>query len=162
MARKMLLVSEDAMKRAFEKQQDPAARERNDLDAEMNRIMNDRTLDMSEKWKLYQQVLHRYLNVKDEPIKVSMDTAKEPLMRDFQIKNTTATAAKHTPPAPPPPLSTSFTGDNDNLLQFIPKTYRSKGKQLMQYLSQNNVRWNEMGEVIIDNKTISGIKNISR
>jgi hypothetical protein len=160
MARKMLLVPENAMKKltAAVSRIDggDSNKERSDLDDEMTRILTDKTLKSAEKWKLYQQVLHRYLDVKDAPIKVTMDGLSTALMP--------ATAARADANDDDDGGGVGDGGDDEQSEQNrftkfsrnIPVRVREKGRKMLEYLSERDVNWDENGLVYINNQPVVG------
>ena len=135
-----MLVSEDMMKHFNQSYKD-----KNDLDDEMNKILNDGTISASEKWKLYQQVLHRFLNVKDEPVKVNVENWQQPTQPIQSVGQSADQSVGQT--AKP----TDFT-------KYMPKSYRKRGKDLLENIERTapNIKWNNFGEVSIDGKPIAG------
>lgn len=64
-AKKMIIVSQEALQRVNQQQGNQTTRHNDtvsELDREMLRLLNDKTLSDTEKWNQYQQVLQRYLH----------------------------------------------------------------------------------------------------
>ena len=128
----MLLVSEEEMKRL--KQEKISHNPKESLDDEMNKILDNTQLSKDEKWKLYQQVLHRYLNAEEPAIKVAI---AENSKKSSQIDNE----------------EMKF----ENFCKYMPPRFRTKGMQLMQLLSSiPDIKWDNLGEVSVGGEPIHG------
>ena len=100
------------------------------IDEEMNRILNDNSLDDREKWKMYQQVLQRFLHFADqkrEPIGV-------------------------------PIVDTHPTGDMDIIVESFPTTYQRDVRNLLRYILRNPniLRWDQMGTIYVNDQVVPG------
>src|SRR5687768_13261269 len=131
MAKRMLLVSEDAMKRLQPQQIPAAASARDSLDSEMNEILSNHSIPPEEKWKLYQQVLHRYLGVKDEPVKVEMT------MPSKQEQSMDIGAVKQQQPLELKARPAEEGGYGDIAYRYAPTRFRNKVKQICDFISNN-------------------------
>jgi hypothetical protein len=90
MAKRMILVPESFLHRLHHSSPSSASSygsARDALDREMTKILNNKSLKLGEKWKLYQQVLRRYLNIRDKPVKTQVDVdggKKQQQQKDFR------------------------------------------------------------------------------
>lgn len=105
------------------------------LDAEMNEILHANG-DDREKWARYQQVLFRYLELKN---------------------------AERPAPDPPKNIAEDEGEPVDNtmldssILDTVPKKFRNKAKNLVRRLRiAGNVKWDTRGDVAIDGAPIPG------
>lgn len=92
------------------------------LDAEMNRILNDKRLDDREKWKLYQQVLQRFLHFaaqNREPINL-------PIVEPTNVIN--------------------------DIVESFPQMYQRDARNLLRIMMRNKqlVRWDDDGTVYVN------------
>jgi len=118
-----------------------AAAENNNLDAEMTRILNDKQLDDSEKWKLYQQVLQRHLHMtaaKREPINLPIVDTEMGATQDRMQRTATALV--------------------DELVESFPKIYKSEARSLLRTMARRDdlVSWDSDGFVYVKNQKIPG------
>lgn len=114
------------------------------LDNEMQSILNQPSKDDTEKWKLYQQILQRYLHFTEE--------SRKPLSVEVHSHPGTITSEK----------TDSVESNSDEklskVLATIPKTYQSKGALLLRHLTADPKRfsWDANGVVSIDGTVIQG------
>lgn len=108
------------------------------LDAEMSDVLNSDIYENDrEKWNSFQQVLSRFLALKN------IDSAKKRAVEEEEKK-------KKIPDA------------NEklrifNLLQNVPKTYNDKANKLIQFIEKApNIEWRKSGEIFIDGKEVVG------
>jgi hypothetical protein len=94
------------------------------LDAEMNRILNDKRLDDREKWKLYQQVLQRYLHF----------------------------AAQNREPINLPVVESPTHTVMDDIVESFPQMYQRDARNLLRIMLRNKqlVRWDDAGTVYVN------------
>lgn len=144
----MILIPQETMER-LESQKtsttvptDPAGR----LDQEMRSILVQEDKTDREKWKLYRQVLHRYLFFTGE--------SRKPLQFNVRsVANEGAleqTASDSEGPAQPP---------TEDIVVSVPQKYQKKAELLLKHLLQNSdgkLSWNREGQVFIDGTTIEG------
>lgn len=157
-AKKMVLIPSEAMER-FQRNNIRQVSELSDgggnsgrvssdpitrLDSEMQSILNQSSKDDAEKWKLYQQILQRYLHFTEE--------SRKPLRLEV-----------HSQPGDTPSEKTDsvepISGEKlSKVLATIPKTYQSKGELLLRHLTSNPKRfsWDANGVVSIDGAVIQG------
>jgi len=152
-ARKMVLVPEETLSRfrnssssnAFA---DPLATESSTLDFEMQRILARKDLHPHDKWKLYQQSLHRYLQLADQsrqPLKLEIES-KLPLQTGMEV------AAAESTEMPNNDLQhVQQQLSIDDIVQFMPQNRQQKAKVLLNSLKTNGLSWNANGEVFVDN-----------
>ena len=114
----MILIPQDAVQRLKGDKTDVTA-----LDKEMTNILKNNKLSDTEKWKLYNQTLQRYLHVTDQhrkTIEIAMTTAEDPTLLQDALKST------------------------------VPKKYQSKAMQLYVILRRSkDISWSQNGEVTI-------------
>lgn len=105
----------------------------NDLDTEMGAILDNSVLGEKEKWVRYQQMLQRYLKLKDQerqPLKVTMEESKQE-------------------------ASQPAVGLHQEIIESIPKMFKKKAKMLLHRLeSSNDMSWDGRGVVSIKGNTI--------
>ena len=138
--RKMALVDPRLLKSLHEntKPQPPVDKILHDLDAEMTSILGSDT-DVSEKVRLYNQVLLRYNEMtntraaKPTPVVVmKSDTVDNVPAAGATVETAVVTAGQSTDPV--------------NIVGTLPKTLQEKGRQMLSRLSK--VAWNERGELM--------------
>ena len=105
------------------------------LDSELSAIHYEKKFNSdAEKWLAYQQILEKYLQKKGVFGSV---TASQPPPRDDDAK--TEEESKK-------------ALDASVMAQSVAKTYRSKAKQLADFIaSSSNIGWTDTGRVVIDN-----------
>ena len=110
----------------------PNLAELSKLDQEMKLVLDDKNTSPDLKYKQYSQVLHKYMNLRDEqlrPVPIS-------------IKQITTTAPQKLP---------------DILLDSVPKTNRNKARILLQHVENTpRITWNDQLELIVDGKKVDG------
>lgn len=125
-ARKMILIPSDTVDRV----RGASDSVKNSLDIQMREILDHKTMSDLEKWKMYKEVLDRYLNFNNElrkPISLSVEGGEEP-----------AAAA------------VNFERDSvkKELLSTVPKKYANKARLLYDKLLKSDIiNWDEMGQV---------------
>ena len=143
--RKMALVEPRLLKSLHENTtpQPPVDKILRDIDAEMTSILGS-DADVSEKVRLYNQVLLRYNEM-------SKTRAAKPtpvvVMKADTVDNEAAA----------PPVETAAVGQSTepaNIVGTLPKTLQEKGRQLLSRLS--TVAWNERGELMHEGVAIHG------
>lgn len=123
------------------------------LDKEMSDILKLQTTDNAEKWKLYQQVLQRYLYFSKE--------ARKPIQLDIREEGgDTGTDVDGAP------LKQEIGGETSGeerlnlgrVLGTIPKKFIAKAKLLLGMLTDMPTRfsWNNVGAVAIDGVPVPG------
>ena len=143
--RKMALVDQRLLKSLHENTtpQPPVDKILRDIDAEMTSILGS-DADVSEKLRLYNQVLLRYNEMtktraaKPTPVVV---------MKADTVDNEAAA----------PPVETPAVGQSTepaNIVGTLPKTLQEKGRQLLSRLS--TVAWNERDELMHEGVAIHG------
>lgn len=117
------------------------------LDSEMNEILHDTTITNDrEKWSKYQQVLQRYLTLKNLNEQKNDQTdlrheLEEKLDDDIEEKKRKKEIEK--------------------ILGQVPKTYRQKALKFLNFISQtSNIRWRSDGRIVI-NDTVLPNSNVS-
>ena len=120
----------------------------------MGDILSSKKLDDEEKAKLYNQVLQRYLTYydqrKSQPLYVKLTTPKpaEAPKQEEAKENTEE-------PTPEKPVLSTV---EQEVMKSVPKLYKSGARQLLDKIkeNQNVLHWNEKGELLYENKPISG------
>jgi len=98
-----------------------------ELDEEMNKILTRSDLPSSEKIKLYDQVLQRYMVYKDK----LNNTVQKVQIEDKKVY------------------------EENEILKGFPNQYLSKAKQLVNFIKSNSsIGWNNTGELMFDEKPI--------
>lgn len=131
------------------------------LDEEMNKVLNTK-LEDREKWSLYLQTLQRYLYFAEkdrQPLEIPItsifndmaNTKKEKISseRDSDVKGISSKVDEVS--------GTSENYGKSQLLHILPKSYKSKGELLIDFLLKNKekIYWDEKGTVFIDNKEVN-------
>ena len=121
-----------------------------DLDSEMSSVLNSKD-SVDVKFKLYQQALQRYLNLKDElrrPVYLQIDA--QPAVADAEKKNDVAAAV--------PTVASGETQTRlqlDTLLDSIAPTYRNQAHKLVRHIERSNaVDWIAAGELVIGGQRV--------
>ena len=143
-ARKMVLIPRDSLERIGQLQrlqtesvQTPGIASSR-LDVEMSKILNG-TDDDREKWAKYQQVLSRYLQLKN--------TERPAIPQPKKEEDETDTAA----------VASDNSMLDRSILLTVPNKFRSKAKNLVSRLrNAGNVTWDTRGDVLIDGAPIPG------
>lgn len=133
-AKKMILVPQDFFAKLNQQKNEQTGLTSN-LDVEMGSLLDNESLGEKEKWVRYQQMLQRYLTLKEQerqPLKVTMEESKQETTR--------------------PPVSL-----HQEIIETIPKMFKKKANMLLQRLeSSNDVSWDERGVVTIKGNVILG------
>lgn len=158
--RKMILIDPSVIEKLKHKEstsEDPLSR----LDQEMQNILVSKLGD-HEKWKLYSQILQRYLYFSDEgrrPIKLPL-LPEETYDSNSMIKkeNSDLELPNNNPPTTKKDVSESLIYDASNLIKVIPKSFKKKGELLVNALinNKNIIKWDEQGTVFIEDEAIPG------
>lgn len=153
--KKMMLVPPEALwGRA-----DPIAHQVSKLDVEMQGILQRQDLDEYTKSKMYHQVLQRYLQAKDQlqvatPVMVKSEA---PPSQPPPPPTTKAATTPSTTPTSSPPLQPTTTKVEQEVLDSVPISYRSKAKRLLNYIQQvPNISFNARSELVIDGQPVPG------
>jgi hypothetical protein len=103
------------------------------------------------KFKLYQQALQRYLNLKDElrrPVYLQIDA--QPAVADAEKKNDVAAVVPNVASG-----ETQTRMQLDTLLDSIAPTYRNQAHKLVRHIEKSNtVDWNAVGELVIGGQRV--------
>lgn len=145
--KKMVLLPHEALAKFHEK---PASRTSgdvmNDLDQEMSRILKQRAAD-SEKWKMYEQALQKYLYFVNEQ--------KKPTALIFPETNTKESEIERESESP------RDTVLKDRLLTLIPEKFKNAASALYEHLSTPEARayisWDRNGTTSVGGETFSSI-----
>lgn len=154
-ARKMVIVPQELIDKfqSFDSSQKSAKRAYKSLDDEMEEIMKNKRFDDSEKWKLYNQVLQRFLNLasnKRKPINIPIvnttftdQTQRQPLQEEWNEEPQT----HYIPPNQIEEITGSFS-----------KAYQNDARSLLRFMIRNGspISWDNNLELYIDGKKIPG------
>lgn len=145
-AKKMVIVPQEVLERFQPTNTSEAVKEDN-LDAEMHRILNNKRLGDGEKWKLYQQVLQRYLHVADQkrqPVNLPIMDTPEGVASDNMLRTSRALI--------------------DEIVETFPSGYKLQVRNLLRELTSKGdvVNWTSDGSVYVRGKKIpnSNIKDV--
>src|SRR5436190_2710908 len=132
-AKKMVIVPPELIARLEHNNNSTQQVSSSSLDAEMSRILSDKRLADNDKWKLYQQVLQRHLNI-NACINI-VDTDMGLIQNNMQ-----RTAAALV----------------DEIVESFPKIYKSEARSLLRTMARNGDRisWDSSGFVYVQNKMI--------
>jgi hypothetical protein len=127
-----------------------------DLDTEMSSVLNSKD-PVDVKFKLYQQALQRYLNLKDElrkPVYLQIDA--EPTAAGVDaVKKNNVTAGADVPPVTVASSETQTRLPLDTLLDRIPHSYRNQAHKLVRHLEKTDaVDWNAAGELVVGGQRV--------
>jgi hypothetical protein len=98
------------------------------LDDEMEEILNNRKLDDNEKWKLYKQVLHQFLNVaSNNRMPINLPIADAVPVKEIIYDQ----------------------GQLESIIDTFSKSYKADARNLLRYITRNDslIRWNHKYEV---------------
>lgn len=177
-ARKMVVVPHEVFERlqaktaaaTNESHQQTAKRTHPTLDDEMESIMNDKKLDDSEKWKLYNQVLQRFLNkasINRQPLNIPiLDTTPDigmMMMRGEQYEDIGEEVVRdNNEQQQRRNVDRVYQAQIEDIAETFTKTYRNDARQLLRFMSRpqrdgnQSFGWTDNNEVIIDGRTIPG------
>lgn len=153
--KKMILVEPSVLEKLKQKEHssdDTLSR----LDKEMDKIIRSK-MDDREKWSLYYQTLQRYFHFSDQnklPLKLSIVSNKFDETKHDKIDNQTQTDPVQTEASSEQGVLHVY--DHAYLLKLIPKTFKQKGKILIDCIQQNpdQIKWDDKGTVFLKNKII--------
>ena len=118
------------------------------LDQAMKQILNGKDVSQEEKFKLYHQILQKYLLYKEKVEPMTVKVTGEPSVPEPQ------TIAL---PPPPPAEETQGSLEAENI-QSAPKNLRHKASVLLRRLKQDdNIAWNTKGELVYKGDVIPNI-----
>ena len=154
----MVLVPENTLERLQQRQQiltPPVTQTLKNLDSEMGDILSSTQLDDEQKAKLYNQVLQRYLTYYDQrkgqPLHVKLTNPKpvETPKPDEESKETSKESTE---------VETTPSAVEEEVIKSVPKLYKAAARQLLDKIKDNRnvLHWNEKGELMYENKPISG------
>ena len=155
--KRMVLVPENTLERLQQRQQiltPPVTQTLKNLDSEMGDILSSKQLDDEQKAKLYNQVLQRYPTYYDQrkgqPLHVKLTTPKqvETSKPDEESKETSKESTE----------VETFPSAVEEVIKSVPKLYKAAARQLLDKIKDNRnvLHWNEKGELMYENKPISG------
>ena len=131
-------------------QSSPLMQKLSKLDEEMKGVLDRRDLDDFSKATAYSQVLGRYLGVKEQ---LDMPTPI-PLVEETSMK----TQHRVSPSIPSSPIINSDRIKSDDIhVTLFPKSLRNRALHLLNHIrKQQDMSWNERGDLVIDDKPIFG------
>ena len=128
----------------FPDRQDPVKEKLTQLDQQMKGILERHDIDEYAKATMYSQVLQRYLSLKrkfNEPVTIPIVVQE----KGFDTNSWTPTG------------QVSDDTLTASLLKYIPKTYKTKAKNLLEYIEKApNVAFNDKGELMVHDRPIRG------
>ena len=128
---KMVLIPENASAQMYSGMKSVESHQTR-LDSEMNQILSRTDLFIDEKWKMYQQALHRYLEYTPQ----SQKPIALPLL-----------GSEETSPLPM----------IHHIISSVPKSLKRKTEVLLNLMqTSNRISWDQTGAVSIDNKVVPG------
>ena len=156
--RRMVVVPENTLERLQQRQlilTSPLTQTLKNLYSEMTDILSSKQLDDEEKAKLYNQVLQRYLTYYDQrkgqPFHVKLTTPKpvETSKPDEESKEASKESTE---------VETTPSAVEEEVITSVPKLYKAEARQLLDKIKENRdvLHWNEKGELMYENKPISG------
>lgn len=155
-AKKMVLIPQEMVDRLGEsktRMTDPANR----LDLEMQTILHSPGKTDREKWKLYRQVLHRYLFYAKEgrkPLELVMRTLGKP----GKLATTLDDDRENPPAGPNTPGDTPVENPAiREIVGTVPQKYQRKAELLLGHLSSDGaVSWDRQGVVSVAGTPMRG------
>ena len=161
----MVLVPENTLERLQQRQQiltPPVTQTLKNLDREMSDILSSEELDDEAKAKLYNQVLQRYLTYydqrKSQPLHVKL-TAVKPTEtpKPEETPKPDAMSSEETRKEATAEAETTSAVEQE-VIKSVPKLYKTGARQLLDKIKESRdvLNWNEKGELLYENKPISG------
>jgi len=138
-AKKMVIVPPELISRLQHQSSTDTHRASNSrLDEEMHRILNDKSLGDNEKWKHYQQVLHRHLQV----------TAHQRTPINLPIVDTESSTDDG--------MHRTSSALVDEIVDSFPKTYKQTARNLLKAMTRRSdiINWDSDGAVFVRNEKI--------
>ena len=137
----MVVVPQDLLARLEQRMTTPSNTSpalANSLDVEMQHILNDKSVkDDSEKWKRYQQVLHRHLNISTanrQPINI-------PIVENKSLEDEGETKG--------------LDIEDRRIIDTFPAYYRNDARPLIDTLKRKGaIKWDENGVVSVNGEQI--------
>lgn len=151
-ARKMIVVPQELLDRLQSSsssqenvKNQPTATKRSykSLDDEMEEILSDKKIHDSEKWKLYNQVLQRFLHkssINRKPINIPLFGTDDAIPSKRQRQGA------------------FYTNQIEEIVETFSKTYKPKVRNLLRFMlrDESPISWNDNYEVFIDGEKIEG------
>lgn len=134
--KKMILVPAESVSRLHDSTPSDSQKKMSDLDSEMSHILQKQYAEDSEKWKLYNEALQRYLHFAEEK--------RKPVTLELSEKEEVETPRKDT-----------FL--RDQLEKIMPKTYKNQALRLYDYITRegSGVNIDPSGSIAISGKVIA-------
>ena len=126
------------------------------LDDEMEEIRNNKKIEDSEKWKLYNQVLQRFLNIASNKRKpVNLPIVNNALGEEILEEQEEEGAVGHQQPIQQQQQQQqqrTYPGQIEEIVETFSTSYKSDARNLLRYISRDGslIRWNETFEVFVD------------
>jgi len=138
-AKKMVVVPPELISRLQQNSSTGNQRAASSLDDEMHRILSDKSLGDNEKWKLYQQVLHRHLQStaqKREPISLPIVDTEFGELDDRMLRTSVALV--------------------DEVVETFPKSYKPDARNILKAMARrgNQISWDADGTVYVKGEKI--------
>ncbi|CAB0038254.1 unnamed protein product [Trichogramma brassicae] len=123
------------------------------LDGEMSNILQGDYSDEREKCRSYQQVLQRYLQLKDTDAKKKIDEKKS----DSSDTGDVGDAADDDTPETSEPKKKIPDSFDRMIVESVPARSRNNTKHLLNWLRRDgNISWSDKGVVTIDGSLVTG------
>lgn len=157
--KKMILIEPEVIEKLKKENYNGSFNNLSNLDEEMHKVLSTK-LEDREKCSLYLQILQRYLYFvgKDrKPLQlpiISFDETKDTKKDD--VKSEMLDHKDILIKTDGPSSDVSDASKKIQLLQLLPKSYKTKGELLVDILLKNKdkIYWNKNGTVFIDNKEV--------
>ena len=134
-------------------QQKPIEVQLTNLDTQMKEILENRTLPVDIKHKLYTHVLHQYGELRGE----SRKPVEIPFKRVGRVQEPVAPSVPATAAASAAEEELGGEIPHGDLMKNIPNYKKENGRNLLDFLQTlQDFKWNSKKELIIDGKTIPG------
>ena len=135
-AKKMALVPHQLVSSLLAQQQlNSNLAELSKLDQEMKAVLDDKQMSADLKYKQYSQVLHRYMNLRDQELRA-------PVPIPIQEAAVDKVPAKILLP---------------NILDTVPKQSRNQARMLLQHVQDSpHITWNNQLELELNGKKVAG------
>lgn len=158
--RKMIVIPQELLERlqsptSGHQSSPEAKRSYKSLDDEMEEIMNNKKIEDSEKWKLYNQVLQRFLNIASNKRKpVNLPIVNNALGEEILEEQEDEGAVGHQQPIQQQQQQQqrTYPGQIEEIVETFSTSYKSDARNLLRYISRDGslIRWNETFEVFVD------------
>ena len=163
-ARKVMLVSPDFMDSLMRKDKLATSLEtamKLSLDKSMEEILNDSSLQESEKIHRYNQVLQRFLTIRDDTVQSQTPLYPSPSVSTISISPSAAVESETVGSEKTQELQQDEKEPEQKTfdpLSSISKTNKSKAEKLLQKLLEGDdgIKWNSGGDFFINDRKLPG------